>query len=59
MSSLQTQWSTIVPDLSTTASDYIKGIDEQNQGLLNTAQNHMTDAGKAYLRLVRAVQQAQ
>ena len=59
LSSLQAQWSTIVSDLSTTANDCITGIDEQNRGLLDTAQNHMTDAGKAYLRLVRAVQQAQ
>jgi hypothetical protein len=59
LSSLERQWSAIIFNLSTSAIDCVKGIDEQNSDLLNTAQNHMTDAGQAYLRLVKAIQQVQ
>ena len=58
LSSLESQWSAVLSNLSTAASDCVKGIDQQNTDLLNTAQNHMTNAGEAYLRLVKAVQQA-
>ncbi|MGO8863127.1 MAG: hypothetical protein ACLQRH_20545 [Acidimicrobiales bacterium] len=56
ISSLESQWSVILSNLSTTANDCVKGVDQQNVNLLKTAQNHMTNAAQAYLQLVKAVQ---
>jgi len=58
LSSLERQWSVILPNLSTAADDCIKGIDEKDSNLLRTAENHMQSASEAYLELVKAVQQA-
>lgn len=58
LSSLESQWSVILSNLSTAANDCVKGIAQQDVNLLDTAQNHMTNAGKAYLNLVKAVKQA-
>jgi hypothetical protein len=58
VSSLESQWSVILSNLSTAANDCVEGIDQQDLNLLTTAQNHMTNAAHAYLRLVKATQQA-
>jgi hypothetical protein len=58
LSSLESQWSVILSNLSTAGNDCVKGIDQRDSNLLNTAQNHMTNASEAYLRLVKAIQQA-
>lgn len=58
LSSLQSQWPVIPCNLSTAANDCVKGIDQQDSNLLNTTHNHMSNAGEAYLKLVKAVQQA-
>ncbi len=58
LSSLESQWSVILSNLSTSAKDCVKGIDQQDSNLLNTAQNHMNNATAAYLRLVKAIPQA-
>jgi len=54
--SLESQWAVVLSNLSTAADDCVNGIDHRNSALIDTAQTHMTDAGEAYLRLVRAVQ---
>ena len=59
LSSLERQWSAVLSNLSTSAGDCVKGIDQANTELLDTAQSHMINAAQAYLRLVRAVEQAQ
>ena len=59
LSSLEQQWSAILSNLSTSASDCVEGIDQQSNNLLNAAQNDMNNASKAYSRLVKAVQQVQ
>jgi hypothetical protein len=59
LSSLEQQWSTILSNLSASAGDCVQGIDQRSNNLMNTAQNDMNDAGKAYSRLVKAVQQDQ
>jgi hypothetical protein len=59
LNSLESQWSVVLSNLSTAAKDCVQGIDQQNSDLLNTAQNHMTNAGEAYLRLAKAVEQTQ
>ncbi len=56
--SLENQWSVILTNLSTTARDCINGIDQKSDTLLTTAQTHLTNASEAYLRLLKAVQQA-
>jgi hypothetical protein len=58
LSSLESQWSVILSNLSTAGSDCIKGIDQRDSNLLRTAQKHMNNAGDAYLKLLKAVQQA-
>jgi hypothetical protein len=58
LSSLERQWSVILPNLSTAANDCIKGIDQKDANLLRRAQNHMQSASEAYLNLVKAVQRA-
>jgi hypothetical protein len=57
LNSLESQWSAVLSNLSTSASDCVKGIDQQDSNLLDTAQSHMSSAGEAYLRLVKAVEQ--
>ena len=56
--SLESQWSVILSNLSTTAHDCIDGIDQKSDSLLNTAQTHLTNASEAYLKLLKAVQRA-
>jgi hypothetical protein len=58
LGSLESQWSVILPNLSTAANDCIKGVDQKDASLLRTAQNHMESASDAYLNLVKAVQHA-
>jgi hypothetical protein len=58
LNSLESQWSAVLSNLSTSAADCIKGVDQQSSNLLNTAQSHMSSAADAYLRLVKAVEQA-
>ena len=48
----------ILSNLSTAADDCVKGIDQKDSNLLNSAQSHMLNASNAYLNLVKAVQQA-
>ncbi len=57
LSSLESQWSVALSDVSAAADDCIKGIDQQDQTLLETAQSHMESAAADYLRLVKAVEQ--
>jgi hypothetical protein len=58
LKSLESQWSVILSNLSTAATDCIKGVDQQGANLLRGAQNHMSSAAAAYVNLVKAVQQA-
>ena len=59
LSSLEQQWSTILSNLSKSASDCVEGVDQQSDNLLNAAQTDMNNAAKADSRLIKAVQQVQ
>ena len=58
LSSLESQWSVILSNLSTAGNECVKGIDQRDQAMLAMAQSHMTKASEAYLRIVKTVQKS-
>jgi hypothetical protein len=58
VTALESQWSVVLSNLSTAADDCVNGIDRRDAVLLNSSQGHLADAAKAYVNIIKAVQQA-
>jgi len=59
LEALQTQWSSILSNLSKGAHDCLNGIDQRDPNLLNQTQTDFTNAATAYVKLIQAVQRVQ